>query len=126
MPAPTLLGDIVCASVTLQVPNRTPGNDAPAIQMATGGQLVLRSGNGVRLTQSNGTTINLASDNVGLGFFGAATVAQPVAAGVVAGFVAGAGAAVLDDSTFTGAVGATAYTIGDIVAALKTLGLITT
>jgi hypothetical protein len=42
--------------------------------------------------------------------------------GTVTGFTAGAGTAVLDDSTFTGDIGTTAYTIGDIVRYLKTSG----
>lgn len=57
-------------------------------------------------------------------FFGTGPVAQPVANGVTAGFTAGTGTSVNDDSTFTGNVGTAAYTIGDIVAAMKTLGLI--
>lgn len=44
--------------------------------------------------------------------------------GETVGFTAGAGSAVLDDSTFTGNVGATAYRISDIVKALKNLGLL--
>lgn len=58
------------------------------------------------------------------GFFAKAPVVQPTAGGVVAGGAAGAGAAILRDSTVTGGVGTAAYTIGDIVAALKSLGLI--
>lgn len=58
------------------------------------------------------------------GFFAKTPVAQPTAGGVVAGGAAGAGAAILRDSTVTGGVGSAAYTIGDIVAALKSLGLI--
>ena len=59
-----------------------------------------------------------------VGFYGEAAGAQPSSAGETAGFTAGAGTAVLDDSTFTGNVGTIAYTIGDVVKHLKTLGLL--
>jgi|OM-RGC.v1.030901894 hypothetical protein len=58
------------------------------------------------------------------GFFGATPVAQPDTTGTTTGFTAGSGTAVLDDSTFTGDTGTAAYTIGDIVKALKDLGLL--
>jgi len=63
-----------------------------------------------------------ASEKVG--FYGESPVAQPSSTGTTAGFTAGSGTGANDDSTFTGDVGTTAYTIGDIVAHLKTLGLI--
>ncbi|MEE4302462.1 MAG: hypothetical protein V2J24_23685 [Pseudomonadales bacterium] len=58
-----------------------------------------------------------------LAFFGASPVAQQTASGAT-GHVAGSASGVTEDSTFTGGVGTTAYTIGDVVAALKQLGLI--
>lgn len=59
-----------------------------------------------------------------LGFYAATPVVKQTAAGA-SGYSAVAGTGVTDTGTFTGGVGATAYTIGDIVAALKTYGLLT-
>ena len=59
-----------------------------------------------------------------VGFYNHTPVVQPAGTGVTAGFTAGTGAAVLDDSTFTGNTGSAAYTVGDIVKALKDLGLL--
>lgn len=61
--------------------------------------------------------------NVGL--YGAAPVARYNTTGTSTGFAAGAGTTVTHLSTFTGNTGATAYTIGDIVRALKLIGAIT-
>ncbi len=57
-------------------------------------------------------------------FFGATPIAQPSSAGETTGFTAGSGTGANDDSTFTGNVGSTAYTIGDIVKHLKNIGLL--
>ena len=59
-----------------------------------------------------------------LGAFGATPAAQPTAADNVHTVAAGATIAVYTNTTFDGSIGTTAYTIGDLVAALKTLGLI--
>ena len=59
-----------------------------------------------------------------LGLFGVTPVIQFNSFGETAGFVAGAGTSVLDDSTFTGNIGSTAVTISDLVAAAKTYGLL--
>lgn len=68
-----------------------------------------------------------ANGTVGLlGFYGISTapVVQYATTGTTTGFTAGAGTPVLSDSTFTGNTGATAYTIGDVVRAMKLVGLI--
>jgi hypothetical protein len=58
-----------------------------------------------------------------LGFWNVTPVAQYQTKGTTAGFTAGSADTVTSDSTFTGNVGTRAYTIGDIVAALKKCGI---
>lgn len=70
-----------------------------------------------------GTKIGTATTQK-LGFYNATPVVQQSSTGEVTGFTAGSGTGVNDDSTFTGDTGSTAYTVGDIVKHLKTLGLI--
>lgn len=72
-----------------------------------------------------GTTVIKTASNA-LGFFSATTaVAQQTATGTLTtGFLSATGNAVLAGSTFTGNVGSTAYTLSDIVAALKNYGLL--
>jgi hypothetical protein len=60
-----------------------------------------------------------------VGLYGTNAAIQYATTGTTTGFTAGAGTAVLSDSTFTGNTGATAYTIGDIVRALKLIGVMT-
>jgi hypothetical protein len=51
-------------------------------------------------------------------------VAQHSTTGETVGVTHGSGTATKDDSTFTGNIGTKAYTMSDIVKALKNLGLI--
>lgn len=72
----------------------------------------------------DGSAEGIQAPNTKAGFFGATPAAQPTSATNVHTVAAGATTAVYVNTTFDGSIGATAYTIGDIVAALKTLGLI--
>ena len=78
----------------------------------------LSDGNG------NGTILGQSATDL-IGFYGLAQgVAQPSSAGNVHTPTTGSTTAVYVNTTFDGSIGSTAYTVGDIVAALKTLGLI--
>lgn len=59
-----------------------------------------------------------------ISFYNATPVVQYSTTGTTTGFTAGSGTAAKDDSTYTGNTGSTTYTVGDIVKALKTAGLI--
>lgn len=60
-----------------------------------------------------------------IGFFGATPVVQPASpSGSTHTVTAGSTTAVYVNTSFDGGIGSTAYTFGDVVAALKNLGLI--
>lgn len=71
----------------------------------------------------NTTTLTLKGTNIGL--YATAAVAQYATTGTVTGYTGGGGTALTHSDTFTGNTGATAYTIGDIVRALKLIGVMT-
>ncbi len=71
---------------------------------------------------TDGTAI--APNGGPLSFFGVTAVTQPTAAGNTTTVTAGSTTAVYVNTTFTGGTGSTAYTVGDVVKALKSLGLI--
>jgi hypothetical protein len=59
-----------------------------------------------------------------LSFYGGSAVAQYATTGTATGYTGGGGTALTHTDTFTGNTGSTAYTIGDVVRALKLVGLI--
>ena len=59
-----------------------------------------------------------------VGFYGVTPAVQYATTGNVTGFVAGSGTASKSDSVWAGSTGTTAYTVGDIVEALKKIGIL--
>lgn len=85
--------------------------------------LTLADAENLALGTSTGSKIGTSTSQK-LGFFNATPVVQQSTTGTTTGFTAGIGTAAKDDSTFTGNTGSTAYTVGDVVKALKALGLL--
>ncbi len=85
---------------------------------------------GVNVAAVNITTDTTTGTKIGggatqkLSLWGVATVVQPSSTGTVTGYTSVGGSAVLSQSTFTGNTGTTAYTIGDVVLALKQAGIL--
>lgn len=77
----------------------------------------------IHLGKSVGTKIGTETTQK-LGFWNSTPIVQHSSTGESAGFTAGAGTTVTHLSTFTGNVGSTAYTIGDVIKALKNSGFI--
>jgi hypothetical protein len=71
---------------------------------------------------ASGLTIGQSSGTA-LGFWGASPVGQYNTEGIGGIYSAGSGTPVLDDSKFTGGMGSKAYTLNDVVAALKACGM---
>ena len=95
-----------------------------------GNELTIQSGAAASTVDGTETLANpflrvgTGNANCSGAFFNAAPITQPNTTGTTTGFTAGTGTTVVSGSTFTGNTGATAYTIGDVVNALKRLGLI--
>lgn len=103
------------------------------IQVAGSDRLVLGGGGSTYVDGAFfafGTTLGSkigSSTTQKIGFWNATPVVQPTALGTSAGFAVVAGGSSIDTTdTMTGGVGTTAYTVGDIVRILKTIGLIAT
>lgn len=87
---------------------------APNIEISTNPTSTGNNTSGVRIGETTSQVV---------GFYGETGSAQHSTTGNVAGFAAGAGTASKSDSVWTGGVGSTAYTVGDVVRALKNLGI---
>jgi hypothetical protein len=72
------------------------------------------------------STIAIGRSGSSIGFFGASNVVQQNTTNTISGHITGSGNNVSHDDTFTGGTGGgtPAYTIGDIVRALKQYGLL--
>ena len=136
-------GEVITAAATTGRPSlNIPPGVSPLAPISgdlwnVGGVLHFRTtGSGVSLVDDNSTqTINgyktFGFVNLGggpfddVGFYGATPIAQPNTTGTTTGYTANTSANnVFNESTFTGNVGSKAYTISDIVRALKQLGII--
>lgn len=85
------------------------------LTIADTGNIVLATGTGTKIGTATGQK---------LGFFNAAPVAQQAGTGETTGATGGGGTTAHINATFTGNVGSAAYTVSDIVKALKNLGLL--
>lgn len=72
---------------------------------------------------SKGTVLGQSTTDL-ISFYAATPLAQQGATGNTTTVTAGSTTAVYTNTTFSGGTGTTAYTVGDIVLALKKLGLI--
>jgi hypothetical protein len=99
-------------------------NDVTFSTLTLSSDLTLGSGGNIVLSTTTGTKIGTATNQL-LGFYNQTPIARPSSTGVTTnGFTQGSGNNIHPASTFTGGIGTNAYTISDIVAHLKSLGLI--
>lgn len=99
-------------------------NDVTFSTLTLSSDLTFGSGDNIVLSTTNGTKIGTATNQL-LGFYNQTPITQPSSTGVTtSGFTTGSVSNVHANSTFTGGIGTNAYTISDVVAHLKSLGLL--
>lgn len=99
-------------------------NNARFSALATfDGSMSISDAGNVALGSTNGTRFGTATTQK-IGFFNAVPVTQPNGTGNVHTVAAGSTTSVFTNTTFDGSTGSTAYTVGDIVKALKSVGLL--
>jgi hypothetical protein len=99
-------------------------NDVTFSSLTLSSDLTFGSGDNIVLSTTTGTKIGTATNQL-IGFYNQTPITQPSSTGVTTnGFTTGGGTAVHANSTFTGGIGTNAYTISDVVAHLKSLGLL--
>ena len=118
----TLQTAAAAGAVTLTLPAVTDTLAVLGANSFTASQTLADAAN-IVLGTTTGTKIATATTQK-LGFYNATPVVQQATTGTTTGFTAGSGTTARDDSTFTGNSGTKAYTVGDIVLALKNLGLL--
>ena len=100
-------------------------NDVTFSTLTLSSDLTLGDGDNIVLSTTTGTKIGTATNQL-IGFYNQTPITRPSSTGVTTnGFVAnGPANGVHANSTFTGGIGTKAYTISDVVAHLKSLGLL--
>lgn len=99
----------------------TLANSTGVVTVVAG--LTMADAKNIVVNATTGTKIGTATTQK-LGFYNATPVVQQATTGTTTGFTAGSGTASKSDSTYTGNTGTAAYTVGDIVLALKNLGFL--
>jgi len=96
----------------------------PKLKITAGSALEIIGGSGTMLRVNDTNGLYLDPSNVlGIGAFGATPVAQQTALGTLAGFTPNTSANIVyNESTWDGGLGGSAYTIDDVVLALKKYG----
>lgn len=111
------------ASATLSGTVGVTGLATLATVARTGAETLSAGAHFVLATTGAGTQLGTGATQL-LGFWGATAVVQHSSTAQTAGFVVvGSSAVVAPESTFTGGTGTKAYTIGDVVRALKLAGI---
>lgn len=109
---------------TIATLNSTTGNIAALSATSVAVSSTVTMSDGANLIGGTGTGTKIGSSTAQkFAFFASTPVAQQSTTGTTTGFGAGSTSTVFKDSTFTGGSGSSAYTVGDMVLALKNLGL---